>query len=689
MRLRALAALLLLVSCSNAPVTAPAETQCAEASARSGELECVHRIEDENRWAALTVPALAVDQARTTKYLLPARSGARLLPLFINASRYELHYDFMVHVFPELFAGLTTKQYLELLFNPEQRELYAGTVTEYRLPEGGTELGFTIAGDPSTPGLFDCDDVRKVRGMLLERLPTSELLAVPSDREQLGFFSDCGVPTLDPTAIEYEAYHRAAAFGRVRRLRSSEVASAVDSGSVSYQDLLILEQAPSDIETVVSGVVSGSRQAPLSHLAVRSASRGTPNCYLKDAYGYFESWQDELVRLECGDYGVEVRAATADEAEQYWQQLRPEPVQVPEPDRDFVDLVPLEQVPLESATDRRLGTSRFGSKARNLAWLRQTLDPALTPKGLAIPVAHYLRFIQNNSWSVDLGDGAADHTLADTLAAWQVDERFGSDAAFRRERLAALQDAFKTGRCDPELLTALQTQLMAVFGAVDVSVRFRSSSNAEDGAFFNGAGLYDSFSGCLADDLDDDELGPSACDPAEPDEHGACRALRKVWASLFNPKAVDERAFYGIDSEHVAMGVLVNERSEAELANMVAFSGNPLASGDDRYLVNAQIDELPVVSPEPGMWPEQDLLSVEAGDVVSIERELGSSQLPKGKQVLSDAQLEALGAQLSTIAERYPFDATAPRGHTFLVDTEWKLMPDGTLRVKQVRPFLR
>src|SRR5690606_14894396 len=123
------------------------------------------------------------------------------------------------------------------------------------------------------------------------------------------------------------------------------------------------------------------------------------------------------------------------------------------------------------------------------------------------------------------------------------------------------------------------------FGSAEQTVRFRSSSNAEDGAFFNGAGLYDSYSGCLADDLDADDAGPSHCDAHELKERGVCRALRKVWASLWNPRAYDERAFYGIDQRKTAMAVLVNERSEQERANMVAFSGNPVLPSDPRYLV--------------------------------------------------------------------------------------------------------
>src|SRR5690606_1657740 len=205
----------------------------------------------------------------------------------------------------------------------------------------------------------------------------------------------------------------------------------------------------------------------------------------------------------------------------------------------------------------------------------------------------------------------------------------------------------------------------------------------------NGAGLYDSYSGCLADDRDDDAVGPSRCDPDEDRERGVCRALKRVWASLWNPRAYDERDFYGIDQSAALMGVLVNERSENERANMVVFSGNPLAPGDDRQLVNAQVGEIPVVSPEPGVWPEQVLLGIEHGEVSSIERVVGSSLLPAGSWVLSDAELAALGRELARLADLYPFDVLPPNGSELLLDTEWKVMPDGSLRIKQVRPFLR
>jgi phosphoenolpyruvate synthase/pyruvate phosphate dikinase len=351
--------------------------------------------------------------------------------------------------------------------------------------------------------------------------------------------------------------------------------------------------------------------------------------------------------------------------------------------------VELGKLPVDSVEARALAVRRFGAKGTNLAWLRQNLATELTPTGFVIPMHFYDAFLDATRWEVDLGKGKVPHTLRETLTAWLADKTFMSDAKLRRERLKDLQDAFEQGTCDDATMTALAAKVTEVFGKPTEMVRMRSSSNAEDGAFFNGAGLYDSFSGCLADDMDHDDKGPSLCDPEKKDERGLCSAMKKVWASLWNMKAFEERAFYGIDQHQVTMGVLVNARSEAEKANLVAFTGNPVQAGDNRYLVNAQVDEIPVVSPDPGVWPEQSLLTITNGKVSKIERAGASSELPEGEHVLSDAQLTELGAHLAEVAKLYPFDQTPPKGRAFILDMEWKVMPDGALRVKQVRPFLK
>jgi len=66
----------------------------------------------------------------------------------------------------------------------------------------------------------------------------------------------------------------------------------------------------------------------------------------------------------------------------------------------------------------------------------------------------------------------------------------------------------------------------------------RSSTNAEDLPGFNGAGLYDTVPNVVGKK----QLG---------------EALKTVWASLWNFRAVDERDAFGIDHRQVYSGVLV------------------------------------------------------------------------------------------------------------------------------------
>ena len=678
------------LACTDATDQAPVETACAEAERRTGALACVHRIDTVDTWNAVSAPLEPADRARGTKYLLPARESARLPPVFLNANEYALHYEFLVEAFPDAFLGLTPAGYERLLFDPLEPELVAGDLVEYRLSSTETRLGFTLASDPSGARPLNCFDVRAAHSALQELVYDPKLSIVPSTKTELAWMQSCGVPLIDPTStLEYEAYQRGVAFGTVRRYTAQALRGAIERAELGHRDVLVLREAPNDVETVIAAAVTGTRQGALSHLAVRSAARGTPNCFVAGAYELLADYEGELVRVECSATRLLVRPATLEEAEAHWEGVRPTPASVPEPDTRFTELVLLDELPVESAEERKTAVSRFGAKGMNLAWLRQHLDGALTPKGFLVPLAHYAEFLENNGWEVDVGDGPEWSSFAETLAAWHEDERFRTDAPWRRERLLALQTAIEGGTCSEALMERVGSRIVEVFGSETVTVRFRSSSNAEDGVAFNGAGLYDSYSGCLADDRDDDAVGPSRCDPDEDRERGVCRALKRVWASLWNPRAYDERDFYGIDQSAALMGVLVNERSENERANMVVFSGNPLAPGDDRQLVNAQVGEIPVVSPEPGVWPEQVLLGIEHGEVSSIERVVGSSLLPAGSWVLSDAELAALGRELARLADLYPFDVLPPNGSELLLDTEWKVMPDGSLRIKQVRPFLR
>jgi phosphoenolpyruvate synthase/pyruvate phosphate dikinase len=398
-----------------------------------------------------------------------------------------------------------------------------------------------------------------------------------------------------------------------------------------------------------------------------------------------EGWEGKLVRLECGNGYFTVDAATPEQAQAYWDKLRPPAIAIPEPDRDWKSSEGLLNVPTDTPELRATAVRRYGSKGANLATLYQRIDGRYQLPGFVVAMQYYLDFIETHGWTVDLGKGPEPHTFAETLNAWLGDSTFRTDGRVRRGQLAQLRRAMEGTKVELDLSSLIRT----TFGSDLLMLRFRSSSNAEDALDFSGAGLYTSVSGCLADDLDGEEVGPSRCDANESKEHTVGRALARVWASLWNAEAYEEREWYGIDHKRAAMAVLVDPRIQNELANIVAFSGNPTSPGDDRYLVDAQAGELDVVLPEPGVFPEESLLNMVGGTVAAIVRVRGSSELPAGSWVLRDAEIEQLGSLLWQIVQMYPVDGEVPPGATVLLDTEWKIRSDGSLIIKQVRPFLR
>ena len=659
----------------------PPEDACSEAALRLGHRVCLHQVSDLQTWTGLTFPAAAVDQARATTYMVPAANDARLPTVFVDASAFDapeqsLHFKFLTGSFPE-FSLLQYEEYLELITDPQRREWFAGNVTEFVTAAATPMLGFTVwdlGVDPAA--VITCAQFEQVRKILAERLPFAQVVVVPANDLQRQSLEGCGLSVHDPsTALDYEVYTAARGCGTLRRYTLAELADAEAAAGFGWQDILVIDEAPLDVETVISGIVTGTRQGELSHLNVRSASRGTPNCYVKDAHALFAAWEGERVALECAADEVTVVPITPTEAQACWEELKPEPVAVVPADLTWTEFVALPDLPTGTLEERRTGIGRFGSKGTNLGTLYQRIDPVLQLQGFLIPVGYYASFMVDNGFQATLDD-------------WLEDPDFSSDGALRRARLEELRAAMEAATCDPELVTLIGDMILETWGADDVMVRFRSSSNAEDSLTFNGAGLYDSTSVCLADDLDADAEGPSHCDLDKGSERTICRGLKRVWASLWNMKAVEERAWYGIDHREAAMGVLVNTRTKGELANIVAFSGNPLLPGDGRYLVNAQLGELDVVAAQSGVWPELDLLTIADGAVTEIERVKGSTELPAGEWVLDDLRLEALGADLAEIVEVYPIDEEAPAAGRVLLDTEWKLRADGQLIIKQVRPFL-
>ena len=452
--------------------------------------------------------------------------------------------------------------------------------------------------------------------------------------------------------ITYQPLNLGETYARVRVIRAAELATTY----VSPRELVVLDRVPNDL-TVVAGVVTEELQTPLSHVNVLSQQRGTPNMGLRGAHDRFAGLDGRWVRLAVGAFAWEVAEVTADQAEAWWQAHRPPPVEIPAPDDSVTTVLDIDDVGLADIP-------RVGGKAAHYGFLRDLsggAEPVRIHDALVVPVAFYRQFL-------------VQHGFDARITAMLADPAFRADGDARRRMLDALRADMMAAPVDPAAVAAVEAAITRDFPGQ--RMRFRSSTNAEDLAHHTGAGLYTSASGAVGD-------------PERP----VARALATVWASVWNVRAFEERAYAGIDHTRVAMAVLLTPAFDDEAANGVAITANlydPSRNGEDGFFVNGQLGEASVVLPDPGVTAEAlTYFHFHLGRPATYWTR--SNLLPPGTTVLTRGELFELGRALEAI--RYGFDSVydPPEGWGRMpVDVEWKLVEQGGIRaiwIKQARPY--
>jgi hypothetical protein len=224
-------------------------------------------------------------------------------------------------------------------------------------------------------------------------------------------------------------------------------------------------------------------------------------------------------------------------------------------------------------------------------------------------------------------------------------------------------------------------------------LRFRSSTNVEDSEQFTGAGLYSSYSGCLADEFDGDDDGPCACDPCEPNERGVFRAIRKVLASFYNDNAFLERLRHDVNEAQVGMALLVHHSfpDEIELANGVATLDKRGTAANMYITLVTQNEAVSVTNPQGGSIPEEVTVRVyPSGNVGPPQFVRSSNLVPLGDTVMEwDNDYSDLAKLLIDVSNEF----SNVTGKTeYVLDLEYKkvapggtVMPTGGLVIKQVR----
>lgn len=580
---------------------------------------------------------------------------------FLNTQSYPLHWEYAdehlsgngLPIVGDISAFNTTEY-----FSPQRRFLL-GAITYF---EELNVYAYEIAP-------YDTADLEMIErsmtllsenaffGSDLQFHPTSQAI---EDRVAVGI-EGFEVITTDEIfdGIDYQPLNLAEAYGKLRFVAADDF----DDTYLNFRDIVVLESVPNDI-SVVTGIITGAFQTPLSHINVLSQNRGTPNMGLRGAMTNAEllALDGKWVRLDVNAFDYEIEEVSVEDADTWWEANRPPAVQVPSLDllttglQDLKNLLQ-EDIALGQAIKDKIPA--FGGKASNYAAL-ENVDGIEVPTAFGIPVSYYWQHMEDNG-------------LHDQLNVILADTRFHEDAEYRDDQLNDFRDAIKDAPMDPTLAAELELKLETDYP--ETRMRFRSSTNAEDLDGFTGAGLYTSKSG---------ELG-------DPDDT-VFDAIKKVWASVWFFRAFEERSFRGIDHRQVGMAVLVHRSFPDEDANGVALTANPFDSSglEPGFYINVQEGEASVVKPEPGVTTDQFIYQFDFPGQPRIFY-AHSSLVPSGENVLTVEETYLLGQALKAIHVHYfPAYGQSNASGWYAMDVEFKFdTPPGgesTLFVKQARP---
>ncbi len=658
--------------------------------------------------------------------LAPAPSLAHAC-VFQNTERYPGHITFLRSL-PEL-ANIDFATYLTMTMKRASRVLWGGSLKLYPSaphPTTGAPGVFVyfIYSDPNDQDALTENEIAMLDARLKACVPFARdlLVLVGADTDQVARFQAMraglearGVRLLDPQHVRQglvaEGYSLGHGYGYLKLVPAGQVPT--DYGP---RDVVVSEVAPSDL-ALVAGLVTATPQNLHSHLNLRLGEKRIPSAFVANIYqnDVARMLNGRLVHLVVSATNVQIEPAPLAAAQAFWESRRPRTPTI------HADLSVTEA--RDFASLRADGASAFGGKAANLGELHGILPAENRLEGFAIPFAAYRDFMAATGLALAL----------ETLLA---DPRTDSEAGFRDQQLDALAKRIEDATVPSDLLARVQAAAQATWGAgyATMPLRFRSSSNAEDGELVSGAGVYDSARGCFADDLDGDSKGPSAClseierqdlqarldrrkdelaahpertwlanaiDDLASDlskERTVARALKKVYASLWSRRAFEERAYWGIDQRAVAMGIAVNPSFVLERLDAVAVTNLPDQAGPGEagvdggvagslYRVVSQVGGESVVRPaDPSAVAETLVFARHADDSMGSPQWFTRSSL-SSDPLWSTPRLSQLATLLFLVHDHFATNVYTQRAHLSL-DIELKLTRDERIVIKQARPAI-
>ena len=614
---------------------------------------------------------------------------------FQDANKLKFHYDFGTGYVPE-FDDMTHMEFDGATLYHAARRAVMGAVL---FSEKNSEYAIQLVGQDKFPApmvrflwqLVDgaIEKPETLRGLYMPTFEQQD--ASGAVAETLARF-DVPVVSAQHWETGVDAiYSYGWAMGRLVFVKGDKITGAFRNSDLTSDDILLTDHVPAEIPRV-AGIVVMNPSTPNSHVAILAKNFGIPFYYEGTAATREElvslAGREVMLRTSAG-WGINSSAsgsatlvALEDDLPESFRQAvadykAPSELEFKSKDKTDTYTLAMNQI---KPSDSEL----VGGKAAKFSLLRKLIPKNSPDPAIAITFDLWDEFMEQR-------------LLNDKSMRQEIDARLAK--AHQSGLQSDLADALKTVRDlirDGEFVESQRQAIIAALSPFDRAkkIRFRSSTNMEDSRHFTGAGLYDSYSGCLLDDLDDDTDGPCGCDSSKSEERGVFRAIKRVYASFYNHNAYLERRHFGVDENDVGMAILVHHSfpDEIELANGVAVSDyNSYSAGSFNMWtdLSTQVGATSVANPDSAAVPEEVNISFYKSSSGSTGRtptfNKRSSLLQVGRDHVMDwkSDYETLHKLLEEIAPGFSRYAIDRKKYT--LDFEYKKVDPDWIVVKQVR----
>ena len=584
---------------------------------------------------------------RFAKFIIDVKTGGTY---FFDVNVFKLHADFVLDVL--LRKPWSAENIREYNKNYEETKplFIFGYITEHK---SAGQLTFSFwEGDA-----IRARDIAKVHKKLQSTFfkPLSFRPDSPAQEKVALAVKSLGIPVVTNNKLYHlqptQALQNGTAIGRLRVVPKG---TPFENLIFSENEIVLLQETYPDISPV-AGILSTTMSTPLAHVNLRAGSWGIPNATDISAAKKYLRFDGKIVFYGVDDnqsQEVLIRLASPIERKVFRRKKRK---------KELIEISPtnLSNKSLRWLKDMRSEMSdSYGAKAANLGEIANAQLPSVhVPGGFGIPFSYYRQHIQR-------------HKINRLIAKTLKDRRFEKSPPWRKSILLKIREEIINAPLDEKLLDEVYEKASTSFGKRGVFVR--SSTNAEDLPGFNGAGLYDTVPNVKGRKL----LG---------------EAIVKVWASLWNFRAVEERRFFGIDHRKVYAGVLVQDGIDASAAGVLVTTNLYDRSETDAYTVNAKWGSgIRVV--EGHNVPEQIIYDTSNSGTKIVSRSDDPVMLVFDENGgLREVPTQGRGAILNEARAKRLCDAVSAFRPLFpttqILDVEW-LFEGEKVWIVQARPFI-